>query len=285
MKHPVIQHLLVRKNKKVPIKDGRKIVLVSYGGVMASIRGAGAMIALSELGLDNAFDEVYAYSGGFCNASYLLSGNGREGTSIYYEELSGHNFINLRKVLRVADIDYVIKCIKSIKPLNVKNVLAHPTKIFVQVDDLTKKKIEFLEVHEHAASRYFTLLKAAIKIPYLSPGGVRIGSAEFKDTFEDAIFRKALDSDATDIVVCYNMLEQHKDVHKKFDKEIFKSGRILEFKPHLSWNLSRFETNPKVLKKACIEMGTMVKNLFGSKKKISLKYTPTSVINSTSKKS
>ena len=58
--HPVIKHLLARKNKKVPVKDGRKIVLVLCGGAMAGIRGAGFLIALKELGLDNAFDEIYA---------------------------------------------------------------------------------------------------------------------------------------------------------------------------------------------------------------------------------
>jgi predicted patatin/cPLA2 family phospholipase len=270
--HPVIQHLLARRNKKVPVKDGRKIVLVLYGGVMASIRGAGIMIALNELGLDYSFDEIYAYSGGFCNASYFLSGNGKEGTSIYYEELSGHNFIDLRKVWNIADIDYVVKCTKKIKPLNLKNILAHPTKLFVQMNNLKKKEIEFMEVHKHSPSRYFSLLKAAIKMPFLSPGGVHIGSGEFKDTLEDDVFKKALDSDATDIVVAYNMPAQYEYVHKHFPKKIFQDKRILEIKPNPKWNLNRLETNPEILKKECVKMGTMVKELFGSRKPISLEY-------------
>ena len=271
--HPVIKHLLARKNKKVPVKDGRKIVLVLCGGAMAGIRGAGFMIALNELGLDSAFDEIYASSAGFCNASYLLSGNTQEGTSMYYNELSGHQFINLRKVWNIANVDWVIKCTKKVKPLNVKNVLAHPTKLFVQLYDLSKKRIEFPEVHLHSPSGYFTLLKAAIKIPYLSPGGIHIGSAKFKDTFLDETIKKVLDSDATDIVIQYNIAEQYKYTHNHLGEKIFKDKRVFEIKPSSKPDLGfLLETNTNVLKKECVKMGTMVKNIFGSKKPISLKY-------------
>ncbi len=127
----------------MPVKDGRKIVLVLYGEQWQVFVGQVSDCS-NELGLDNAFDEIYASSAGFCNASYLLSGNGKEGTSIYYEELVGHKFLDFWKVWDIANIDYVIECTKKIKPLNVKNILAHPTKLFVQLDDITKNKIEFL---------------------------------------------------------------------------------------------------------------------------------------------
>jgi hypothetical protein len=274
--HPVIKHLLARKNKKVPVKDGRKIALVLFGGAMAGVRGGGFMIALNELGFDNAFDEIYSSSAGFCNASYLLSGNPQEGTSLYYEEFKDHNFIDLRKVWNIADIDYVVRCTKKSKPLNVKNVLAHPTKLFVQINNINKDKIEFHEVHKNSLSGYFSLLKAAIKMPYLSPGGVHIGRGLFKDTFEEKILKKVFDSDATDIIIQYNIIEQHKNVHKHFDKKIFRDGRVLEIKPNSNPNLSFLvETNSQVLKKECISIGTKVKKIFGSKKSISLKYVST----------
>lgn len=274
--HTVIKHLLARKHKKVPIKDGRKIALVLFGGAMTGIRGAGSMIALKELGLDNAFDEIYCSSAGFCNASYLLSGNPEEGTSLYYEELSGHKFINLRKVWDLADVDYVIRCVKKAKPLNVKNILAHPTKLFVQVDNLIKKEIEFYEVHQHSPSRYFSLLKAAIKMPFLSPGTVRIGRGRFKDIIWDAdwlpLIKKVFQSKATDILIIYNYQNQHTYVHEHINFSKFK-GNIYEICPKSDAGLNRTETNPAKLKKACMKMGNVVKKIFGSKRPISLKYT------------
>ena len=56
--HPVIENIYNRRNKKVPVKDGRKIVMLLYGGVMSGMRGSGALISLHQLGLAHAFDEI-----------------------------------------------------------------------------------------------------------------------------------------------------------------------------------------------------------------------------------
>ncbi len=64
-------------------------------------------------------------------------------------------------------------------------------------------------------------------------------------------------------------MDQHKYFHHLFDKKIFKDKRIFEIKPDKKLNLSFvIETNPEILKKECIKMGTMVKNIFGSRKPI-----------------
>jgi len=93
--HPVLQHILARRGQSVPVNDGRKITLVLYGGGMSGVAGAGAMIALQDLGFAHAFDAIYTYSAGFPNASYLLGDETRLGTSIYYEDLSRGQFIKL----------------------------------------------------------------------------------------------------------------------------------------------------------------------------------------------
>jgi len=92
--HPVIQHILQRKGVKVPVNDGRKITLVLFGGLMSSVRGASAMVVFQDLGLSYSFDSIYTVSAGFPNASYMLSGDTRLGTSIYYDDLSGSRFFN-----------------------------------------------------------------------------------------------------------------------------------------------------------------------------------------------
>ena len=52
--HSVIEHILARKDKAVPVNDGRKIALVLYGGLMTGVCGAGALQAFKEMGLGKA---------------------------------------------------------------------------------------------------------------------------------------------------------------------------------------------------------------------------------------
>src|SRR3989344_6231968 len=131
--HPVIEHLNNRRNKAVPINDGRKIALVSFGGTMTGINGAGAMIALEELGLSYAFDEIYAISAGFCNVSCLLSKQTNMGTSIYYEDLCSKTFFNLFRFWNVVNIDFLIHVLNNIKKLDVKKILNSKTRLFVKL--------------------------------------------------------------------------------------------------------------------------------------------------------
>lgn len=82
--HPAIEHIAARRGKKVPIHDNRKIALVLMGGLMTGTRGAGAMIALEQLGLAHAFDFIYTASAGFPNACYMLTKNSRLGASVNF---------------------------------------------------------------------------------------------------------------------------------------------------------------------------------------------------------
>src|SRR4051812_20785555 len=85
--HPVIAHLLERKGKAAPFNDGRSIALVHFGGIMTGVRGAGALVALDELGLTHAFDDIYATSAGFPNACFFLTNNIHMASKIYSENL------------------------------------------------------------------------------------------------------------------------------------------------------------------------------------------------------
>ena len=276
--HPVIKHLLARKNKKVPVKDGRKIALVLLGGAMSGVHGAGSMIALNELGLTNVFDEIYASSAGFCNASYLLSGNPQEGTAIYYENLCGKQFINYFKPWRVVNIDHMINCAQNLKPLNIKNIQTSKTKLYARVENISKEQEGFLEAHKFPNKEYFKLMRATTVIPYLSPGTVKIGHYEYKDIITDDgwvnLLFDVLSSDLTDVLIIYNTLDQYNHVHKKVATSL-KSDRVFEILPKTSWNLSKLETNPKIIKQSAIRMGNLTKKIFGSKKSISLKYKTT----------
>jgi predicted patatin/cPLA2 family phospholipase len=266
--HPVTEHLLARRGKNVPINDGRKIALVLYGGLMTGIRGAGALMALVDLGLGNAFDYIYTASAGFPNASYMLSGNGRLGSSIYYDELTGSRFLNFLRLWNVADIDYIIDVVRNKKKLNLENIWNAKTKFFVRLQNLQTKQPEYLEIHSYKPEQYFDIFKAAVSIPYLQPGAIKISGVAYKDgdfTDRDSVqhLDYVLKTDATDIVVIYNRFEHRQNNLPPHD-------RILEICPEPEWPLSRFETRPERLKFAWVQMGNLVKQTFGDFSEISL---------------
>ncbi len=263
--HPVIENIQARKHKQVPVKDGRHIVLLIFGGVMSGMRGSGALIGLQQLGLTHAFDEIYSMSAGFPNACYFLADDPHTGPSIYYEDLAGKKFINASHPWNLMDIDYLIDVFKNKKTLPVDKVLASQTKLHVIVKNLKKKQIEYLEVHKVGKDNFFDLMKAAISAPFLHPGSTKVGSDTYKDVWMHGIadyqlhIDKILSTEATDVLVIYNNNAQY------LAPAIF-SDRIYEILPPTGEPTGLLETRPEVLMRERDEMIEIVKKTFGAKK-------------------
>ena len=261
MIHPVIENLNVRRNKKVPIEDGRKIALLIFGCVMSGMRGSGALIGLQQLGLTYAFDEIYSMSAGFPNACYFLADDQTKGPSIYFEELAGRQFIKSSHVWNMMDIDYLMDVFQNKKPLEVKKILQAKTKLYVIVNNLETGKIEYLEAHKVGEKKFFDLMKAAISAPFLHPGSTKLGKGKYKDPLmlTKADYQQQLDkllkSKATDILVIYNNHGQHGF------PAIF-SDRIYEIMPPAGEPNALLETRPDVLKRERDEMIALVKQIF-----------------------
>ncbi len=267
--HPVIRNIIARRGKRVPVDDGRKIALVLFGGVMAGIRGGGALFALSDMGLLYVFDEVYVTSAGFPNVSYMLSDDKQRGLSVYYQDLIDKRFINFWRVWKIMDVDYLMSVFERRKRIKVEKILEGKTKVFVQLRNVDTGKIEYLEVHDFSIDGFFKLLEAAISVPYLHLGSVEVNGGRYvdpasfpKDSFP--YIRKAVDSGATDVLVVYNDADQK--THN------FSGDNIFEIVPPKGWKLSRFETDPVILKKEAERMGELAKESFGEKGMIEIKY-------------
>ncbi len=269
--HQVIKNILARKNKKVPVNDGRKIGLCLYGGFMTGIRGAGAMIAFEEMGLSYVFDEIYTYSAGFPNASYMLSGETRKGTSIYYDDFSGRKFINFRRFWKIADTDYLVKVMKERKILDIGKILTSSTKLYSRLLNVKTNKSEYLEIHSVGRDNYFKVMKAATSASIVTPGGgVEINGkfyrhvGVFGNNWEGHI-NNVLFTDLTDILVIYCYSDQSRVNFKR-------SERVFEITPEQDWQMSRFETRSEVLRGEARKMGRLVKSIFGDNSEIEIEY-------------
>jgi len=270
--HPVIKHILERKNKSVPVNDGRKIALVLFGGIMCGIRGAGAMIALEELGLRNIFDSVYVISAGFPNVLYLLDEKVRLATSIYYRDLNDKKFINPYHMNKIIDIGYLMNIFRSgSRKIDAEKILNQKTKIYVGTKNVKTKQIEYLEIHDLRSDEVFNLLNASISVPFLHPGSTEINGKFYEDVGRSLFnsrakinVKTALGSDATDILLIYNRKDQH-----MMDIPDPESSRVFEILPTNN-DLGLFETKTEILKCEAQKMGDMVKRIFGSNEPIDL---------------
>jgi predicted patatin/cPLA2 family phospholipase len=270
--HTVIKNILARKNLDVPVNDGRKITLVLFGGIMISVRGAGALTELDRLGLTHAFDEIYSMSSGFINASYFLADQMTIGTRAYYEDLSGLKFINPFRFWKFANIRYLMKVVQEIKPLNIKKILESKSKLYTMVTNNSKKEnYEFLEVHKFSIEQYWDLLKACSSLKYLAGGSTQIGIDMYNDVYYDEalcdFLTHILATDATDILIIYNYPWQQTHIHERFPN--LDKNRIFEIctsrdskKPTWLQKLGRFETRPGILKSNAEEMTKVVRKIF-----------------------
>ena len=278
-KHPVIESLLNRKGLSVPLKDGKKITLVLFGGLMVGARGAGSLVALEELGLTNSFDEIYTMSSGFVNGSGFLSGQAQIVPSVYFNKLSGLKFLNPFKIWQIANIKYLFKVIKE-NSINFRKILECKTKLYSMLINLLKnEKSEYLEVHNFAESEYFNIIKASCSLRFLAGGKVKIGDDFYRDIIKEKaiydFFSHILETDATDIFVIYNYSWQKEFISSKFPN--INRERVYEFYPKFDESgfkyfpkLVRFDTRKDILKKQCQIFGDETKKIFGSTEPVKL---------------
>jgi predicted patatin/cPLA2 family phospholipase len=265
--HPVLQRVLARQHRQVPIADGRKIALILPGGVMAGIRGAGAMIALEDLGLQHAFDCIYANSAGFANASYLLAGATRVGTSLHYEALVQKHFIRPWRVWKIVDIDVLIEIMQREKRLPVEKILASHTQLYAALYETNQKKIAYMNIRDVPEEKYLDIMRATTSIPFLHPGAVGIHGRTYMDIpmwREVPHIAQAYADGCTDIVVIENFIHHHASA--------IASPTLCALEPEPSWKMSRFSTNTAELQNACRQMGRKIKSLFHEPGEIHLDY-------------
>lgn len=259
--HLVIEHILARRNQTAPTKDGRKIVLVLYGGTMTCIRLVAVLEVLSEYGLTQAFDGVYTISGAFPAASSFLSGQIKKTPRILIDDLSHKQFINLLRFWKMFDSEYLVDFLTE-KILNVEQLFASSTKLYVGLHNLDSNKIEYPEIRDFDINDYPGLLEASFSAAYFRPGTVRINGIRYKDLpYRNSThrnhFKQAFESGATDILVIFNY---HRQQGKVFSDGV--PENVFCIAPRADWHLSRFETTPARLREQYEIMKNYARSIF-----------------------
>ena len=181
----------------------RKLALVIEGGGMRGVVSAGSLLALDVLGFREVFDEIYATSAGGVNAAYFLSGQGRLGMSVYFDDISNRRFINPWRLFKIVDVDYVYDhVVARKKPLDDGAIRASRVRFLLSVTDARSGLNELLDVRARSEPIPL-LLKASSALPVLYNRRIVLDGREYVDggVSDHLPIARAIANGCTDILV------------------------------------------------------------------------------------
>ena len=161
--------------------SSRKLALVIEGGGMRGVVSAGSLLALDLLGFRELFDEIYATSAGGVNAAYFLSGQGKLGMTVYFDDIANRRFINPWRLFKIVDVDYAYDHVVSLeKPLDDAAIRASPVRFLLSVTDARSGLNELLDVRDRPEPIPL-LLKASSALPVLYNRRIALDGREYVD--------------------------------------------------------------------------------------------------------
>jgi predicted acylesterase/phospholipase RssA len=159
----------------------KRVTVVAQGGGM---RGVYSMGALEALALSTTYERVaqlVGSSAGALNATYVVSGQPREGVEMYVKDLSNKNFINPLRPWCMVNIDFLVDVVlKKLHPLRIEEFReARPLLRIVATDATTGGAVEFTNRDDHVD--IYEVLRATAALPALYNKQVRIGERTYVD--------------------------------------------------------------------------------------------------------
>lgn len=209
--HPTLQLLqqrLAAGSKPGARTDTFKLGLVVEGGGMRGCVSAGALMALCDLGMRDAFDAVYGSSAGAINATYFLSGQ-REGVCIYHDHIAHNEFIDLKRLwsndpdAAVLNLPYLIDYVMhDVCPLDWDSVVESDIPLKVVASSLDLRQPIILEGFG-CKDDLAMCLKASANVPAIAGSYVEHRGHRLVDAavFEAVPFRSAIADGCTHVLV------------------------------------------------------------------------------------
>lgn len=177
--------------------------LVVQGGGMRGGYSMAALMAMQELGLDEAFDNVFGSSAGAINGAYLLGKQAKIAVTVYVDDLSNKNFVDFFRISKIVDIDFLVDgALTKIKPLDVDKVVSSSTVLYIYLTDfLSGKSICF--TNHTPKINLMEAIRATAALPILYNKPVEVLSKQYIDggVANGIPLISAIEAGCTDIVV------------------------------------------------------------------------------------
>jgi predicted patatin/cPLA2 family phospholipase len=156
------------------------VALVAQGGGMRGTYSIAALAALEQEGFTGRFADLYGTSAGALNSAYFVAGQAAAGVDIYVDYLSNERFINLRRVRRIIDIDYLIDEVlrKSVR-LKTDRVEALPCRLHVGLTSVTTGLLDWVDVDRD--TDIFEVMRATAALPVVFGREISVGGDRYVD--------------------------------------------------------------------------------------------------------
>jgi predicted patatin/cPLA2 family phospholipase len=189
VEHPVLELLNARlasgsrPAQRAP-DDRARLALVIEGGGMRGVVAAGMVTALHQLGIRDPFDFVVGTSAGAMAGAFFLAGQPAMGTSLYYEDLIGKDWLDYRRVLwrkPIISLDYLIDTLMtSRKILDCERVISSDIPLYaVATRTPGFRPVVLGDFGSH--EELLHAMRASARIPLVAGGPVEIAGERYLD--------------------------------------------------------------------------------------------------------
>lgn len=154
-------------NETGALTPARDIVVYFSAGAMSGVFSAGFSKTLEAAGIKNQIHSIYGNSAGSLTALYFLSGQEELGAALYWEDLSGDQYIKWDRLPRyvsnafsnalfktklalkpVFDIDYIETIIKTRRKIDFDEVKASGVNLYMIAYNLETSRHEYLKLED-----------------------------------------------------------------------------------------------------------------------------------------
>ncbi len=190
--------------------------LILEGGAMRTVHSAGALTALSEMGIKHDhFDLVFGASAGACNGAYFVADQSSHFWEMWTKTMLTPDFINLRNAFSrtkpIIDVNFVVEEIMAKHhKIDLDKIISSKTKFYTVVTNCSNGQPEYF-LNDKKES-FFNIIKASASIPILYNKSVEINGQEYMDgAITDGLpIKKAIEMGATEIYVLLTRHEGYK---------------------------------------------------------------------------
>jgi predicted patatin/cPLA2 family phospholipase len=141
--------------------------LIVQGGGMRGVYSMGALTALEDAGLSEAFGLVVGSSAGAINAAYFLAGQAHQAVGVYIDHLSNRKFVNPLRAQRIVDIDFLVDTVlKKRVPLDLDAIRRSSCTLEVILTDALTAQ-PFVVTNRDTEVDFYEVMRATAALPAL----------------------------------------------------------------------------------------------------------------------
>lgn len=154
---------------------------IQGGGLMRGVYGAGAALALEELGYTNAFSYLVGISSGAPIVAHFAAGTSRRGIGVLLHDCTDPSFVRPFRFWNQVDTKYFIEIMRNHEErrVDVARAFQNPAALYFGVAEYSTAKPKLLR--PTTEDHFFTSMHASINMQNVSPYKVIIDDVQYAD--------------------------------------------------------------------------------------------------------